>query len=120
MTLDRETHEERTAILTEDPAITNPAQQAALQIALAMWCVDKATTLTPTQREWLQAKVLAGTLLTPQEITRLTPELLAWADALNPDFGQVLREVLGLARRPPVERPRNLAWEAGRGQGEIR
>ena len=119
MTPDRETHAERTAILAAD-TIPNAGQQAALQMACALWCVDKATTLTPTQRDWLQAKVLAGTVLTPHEIARLTPELLAWADAMHPDFGQVLREVLGLAQRPPVERPRNLAWEAGRVQEETR
>lgn len=112
MTYDPDTLAEREAILAADD-IPNPGQQAALQMACAMWTVDKATTLTPTQRAWLQAKVLAGTVLTPQEIARLTPELLAWADALNADFGQVLRQVLGLAERPPVERPRHLMWEAG-------
>ena len=112
MTYDPDALEERTAILAADD-IPNAGQQAALQMACAMWCVDKATTLSPKQRDWLQGKVLAGTVLTPQEITRMTPELLAWADALNPDFGTVLRQALGLA-----ERPRDMAFVAGMVRGE--
>lgn len=112
MTYDPETHAERGAILAADN-LPNPTPQAALQMACTGWCVDLATTLTATQRTWLLSKVLAGTALTPQEIIRLTPGLLAWADALNADFGQVLREVLGLAARRPVQRPRDMAWEAG-------
>ena len=113
MTLDPETHAERTAILSLAPEVTNPGQQAALQMACALWTHDERATLTPVQRDWLRAKVLAGTMLTPQEIARLTPGLLAWAEAHYNAFASILREVLGLETRPAVERPRDVVFQAG-------
>ena len=113
MTYDPDALAEREAILAEDPTITNPAQQAALQMACAAWGHAPASGLTERQQAWLQVKVLAGSVFTPGELERLTPALVAWVDAQDVRWGQALREALGLAVRPPVERPRDMAFLAG-------
>lgn len=112
MTYDPDALAEREAILAADD-LPNAGQQAALQMACAAWVLAPDSGLTEPQQAWLQGKVLAGTLLTTEELARITPDLLAWVDAQDAQWGQVLRQVLGLAARPPVERPRDMAFVAG-------
>ena len=117
MTYDPDALEERTSLLAEDLTIPHPAQQAALQMACAAWSHTPESGLSERQRAWLQTKVLAGTVFTPGELARITPALVAWVDAQDTRWGQALREVLGLAERPPVERPRDMAFVAGQVRG---
>jgi hypothetical protein len=67
--------------------------QTALRMGLAMWCQDRATTLSHAQRDWLLQALARPGPLTTEELTRLAPGCLAWAEAFDTRFGAV---VLGL------------------------
>lgn len=112
MTYDPDALAEREAILACDD-LPHAGQQAALQMACAAWVLAPDSGLTEPQQAWLQGKVLAGTVLTSAELARITPDLLAWVESQDAQWGQALRHAMGLAERPPVERPRDMAFVAG-------
>ena len=106
---------ERKAILSADDL---PVSLAAVQLACAWWAVDPSAPLTAHQRALVQRKVEDGSWLTPDEVARVRPGLLAWADARDERLGTALRVALGELPPAPVGRARDVAFEAGRVPGE--